>query len=73
MVLQSYNMCLDSFYMIYRSFVIEKCRHNYPEANHAFSFYLCCLSDVNFEVELSEKLGFYLVPNKIHAHIWFIV
>ena len=50
----------------------EKCRHHSPEANHAFSFHLCCLSDVNFEVELSEKIRFYLVPKKIHVHLWFI-
>ena len=40
--------------------------------NHAFSVHLCCLSDVNFEVELSEKIRFYLVPNKIHVHLLFI-
>ena len=51
----------------------EKCRHPYPEANHGFSFHLCCLSDANFEDELSEKIRFLFGTSKILIHLWFIV
>ena len=37
--------------------------------NHALSFHLSCLSDANFEVEVTEKLGQNLVPTEICVHI----
>ena len=54
-------------------FLNKKCRHHCPEANHVLTFHLSCLSDENFEVEVSEKIRLDFVPFKIRIHIWLIV